>query len=220
MKDESLLADDAVFQKTKAHGVVRKGKAIQVIIGMNVENMKTEFDKRICCFNETIERIIPNGLLSHDKPEQQEEKGFLAPISGEIIDLDHVPDEAFSQRMMGDGFAIQPENGEVFSPVDGIVTTVVPSKHALSIKSNSGVEFLIHFGVDTVKLKGEGFEVFVKEGSSVKAGDPIFKVGIEQIKDKVPSIVVPIIFIELNGKSFSYKTGKVGAKEIDAVTIQ
>lgn len=158
-------------------------------------------------------------LLSHDKPEKQEE-GFATPISGEIIDLDHVPDEAFSQRMMGDGFAIQPENGDVFSPVNGVVTAVFPTKHAISIKSASGVEFLIHFGVETVKLKGQGFEAFVQEGSTVKAGDLILKVNLEQIKDKVPSVVVPVIFIELNGKSFSYKTGKVEAKDKGAVLIQ
>lgn len=159
-------------------------------------------------------------LIFQDKPEQQQEDDFIVPVSGEIIDLDHVPDEAFSQRLMGDGFAIQPENGGVFSPVDGVITTVVPSKHACSIKSNSGIEFLIHFGVDTVKLKGEGFEVYVKEGSEVKAGDLILKVNLEQIKDKVPSVAVSVIFIELNGKSFSYKTGKAAAKEKDAVTIQ
>ncbi|AKG35944.1 PTS sugar transporter subunit IIA [Paenibacillus durus] len=159
-------------------------------------------------------------LIFQDKPEQQQEDGFIIPVSGEIIDLSHVPDEAFSQRLMGDGFAIQPENGEVFSPVDGVVTTVVPSKHAFSIKSNSGIEFLIHFGVDTVKLKGEGFEVYVKEGSVVKAGDLILKVNLEEIKDKVPSVAVSVIFIELNGKRFSYKTGKVAAKEKDVVTLQ
>ncbi len=157
--------------------------------------------------------------LFQDRPEQQRGDGFIVPVSGEIMDLSRVPDEAFSQRMMGDGFAIQPENGEVFSPVDGVVTTVVPSKHAFSIRSNSGVEFLIHFGVDTVKLKGEGFDVYAKEGSVVKAGDLVLKVNLEEIKDKVLSVAVSVIFIELNGKSFSYKTGKAAAKEKDAVTI-
>ncbi|EQB3134119.1 PTS sugar transporter subunit IIA, partial [Clostridium botulinum] len=94
-------------------------------------------------------------LLSNDKSDVQQEnlnEVFVSPISGEIISLDDVPDEVFSQRMMGDGFAIQPENGDVFSPVDGTITAVFPTKHAISIKSESGVEILIHFGLDTVNL--------------------------------------------------------------------
>ncbi|UJA32432.1 PTS sugar transporter subunit IIA [Clostridium sporogenes] len=162
-------------------------------------------------------------FLSNDKSDIQQEnlnEVFVSPISGEIISLDDVPDEVFSQRMMGDGFAIQPEDGEVFSPVDGTITAVFPTKHAISIKSNYGVEILIHFGLDTVNLNGEGFQVYVEEGSVVKAGEILLKVNIEEIKNKVPSVVVPIIFMELNGKSFSYNIGKVGAKEQDVITLK
>ncbi len=121
---------------------------------------------------------------------------------------------------MGDGFAIQPENGEVFSPVDGTITAVFPTKHAISIKSNYGVEILIHFGLDTVNLNGEGFQVYVEEGNVVKAGEILLKVNIEEIKNKVTSVVVPIIFMELNGKSFSYNVGKVAAKERNVITLK
>jgi len=145
---------------------------------------------------------------------------FIIPISGEMMNLEDVADEVFSQKMMGDGFAIEPENGELFSPVDGIITSVFPTKHAISIKSNYGVDILIHFGLDTVNLKGEGFDVYVEQGDSVKAGDRLLKVNIEAIKDKVPSIVVLIVFIELNGKSFSYNVGKVKAKDKNAVIIK
>ncbi|WP_434284076.1 PTS sugar transporter subunit IIA [Clostridium botulinum] len=162
-------------------------------------------------------------LLSNDKSDIQQEnlnEVFVSPISGEIISLDDVPDEVFSQRMMGDGFAIQPENGEVFSPVDGTITAVFPTKHAISIKSESGVEILVHFGLDTVNLNGEGFQVYVEEGNQVKAGDMLLKVNIEEIKDKVPSLIVPIIFMDLNGKSFNYNTGKVTAKEPNIITLK
>ncbi|KRU30181.1 subunit EIIA of glucoside-specific PTS system [Clostridium sporogenes] len=162
-------------------------------------------------------------LLSNDKSDVQQEnlnEVFVSPISGEIISLDDVPDEVFSQRMMGDGFAIQPENGDVFSPVDGTITAVFPTKHAISIKSKSRVEILIHFGLDTVNLNGEGFQVYVEEGSVVKAGEILLKVNIEEIKNKVPSVVVPIIFMELNGKSFSYNIGKVAAKEQNVITLK
>lgn len=162
-------------------------------------------------------------MLFNNKEDNQEEikeEGFIIPVSGKIISLDDVADKVFSERMMGDGFAIEPENGEVFSPVDGIITAVFPTKHAISIKSNYGVEILIHFGLDTVKLNGEGFEVYVEQGSSVNAGDKLLKVNLDEIRDKVPSLVVPIVFIELNGKSFSYNAGKVTAKEKNAIILE
>lgn len=167
---------------------------------------------------EKIKAILFNN--KSDKQDESINEVFVSPISGEIISLDNVSDEVFSQRMMGDGFAIEPENGDVFSPLDGTITAVFPTKHAISIKSNSGVEILIHFGLDTVNLKGEGFEVYVEQGDSVKAGDPLLKVNIEEIRNKVPSVVVLIVFIELNGKSFSYNAGKVAAKEKNAVILK
>lgn len=154
------------------------------------------------------------------KKNEEKSETFIIPISGEIINLDDVEDEVFSQRMMGDGFAIEPENGVLFSPVDGIITSVFPTKHAITIKSNYGVDILIHFGLDTVNLKGEGFNVYVEQGKSVRAGDKLLEVNIEEIKDKVPSVVVIIVFIELNGKSFSYKALKVKAKDKNAVIIK
>ncbi|UZW16133.1 PTS glucose transporter subunit IIA [Clostridium pasteurianum] len=144
---------------------------------------------------------------------------FLVPISGELINLDEVKDEVFSQRMMGDGFAIDPEDGHVFSPVDGTVTSVFPTKHAISIKSNAGIEILIHFGLDTVELKGEGFKLYIEEEAAVKAGDLLLEVDVDEVKKKVPSIVVPVIFLELNERTFTFKAGKVKAKDRGVIQI-
>lgn len=151
--------------------------------------------------------------------EESNNDEFLVPVSGKIINLDDVSDEVFSKRMMGDGFAIEPEDGNVFSPVDGTVTSIFPTKHAISIKSNSGLEILIHFGLDTVELKGEGFNLRTEEGTVVKAGDLILEVNIEEVKKKVPSIVVPVIFLESNDKTFTFKTGNVKAKEKGIIQI-
>jgi PTS system glucose-specific IIA component len=140
-------------------------------------------------------------------------KDFLIPVSGEVIDLEEVNDGVFSTKMMGDGFAIKPKNGIVLAPFNGIITSLFPTKHALSIMSNSGVEILIHFGLDTVNLNGEGFTAYVKEGDKVNAGDKLLTVDIDKIKDKVPATTVMIIFTELNGKNFSYRKGKVNVKE-------
>lgn len=156
-------------------------------------------------------------IMSNNKKKNSTE--FLVPVSGEIINLDYVEDEVFSQRMMGDGFAIVPSDGNVFSPFDGTITSIFPTKHAISIKNNEGIEILIHFGLDTVNLKGEGFTSYVSNNDKVKAGDLLLSVDIKSIKDKVKSLVVPIIFLDLKEKKFTYDKKQVNAKDANIVSI-
>ncbi|UZW14878.1 glucose PTS transporter subunit IIA [Clostridium pasteurianum] len=152
--------------------------------------------------------------------ELVDNKDFLIPVSGEVMDLEEVNDGVFSTKMMGDGFAIEPENGTVLAPFNGIITSLFPTKHALSIMSDLGVEILVHFGLETVNLNGEGFTAHVKEGDRVKAGDKLLTVDIDKIKDKVPATTVMVIFTELNGKSFSYKKGKADTKDKNVIAIE
>ncbi|MEH7085535.1 PTS glucose transporter subunit IIA [Neobacillus drentensis] len=119
------------------------------------------------------------------------------PIEGEIIPITEVPDQVFSQKMMGDGFAIVPSKGSVVSPVDGEIMNVFPTKHAIGIKASQGYEILIHVGMDTVNLKGEGFTVLVKDGEKITKGQEILKFDLDFIKKSAPSIVTPIIFTNL-----------------------
>lgn len=136
-------------------------------------------------------------------------KEFLMPIDGEIINLEKVPDEVFSQKMMGDGFAINPSSGKVYSPIDGEIKTAFPTGHAVGI-SNSKLEILIHFGMDTVNLKGEGFDLKVAVGDTVKKGDLLIDIDLKSIKSKVPSTITPIIFTggidKINLSDLEYKT--------------
>jgi sugar PTS system EIIA component len=127
----------------------------------------------------------------------ESETTILQPLEGEIVPLDVVPDPVFSQKMIGDGFAINPTNGSVVSPVDGEVISVFPTKHAVSIKSNGGREILIHVGLETVGLNGEGFTAFVSDGQSVQKGQKLLEADFQSIKDKVPSIITPVIFTNL-----------------------
>jgi sugar PTS system EIIA component len=127
----------------------------------------------------------------------ESETTILQPLEGEIVPLDVVPDPVFSQKMIGDGFAINPTNGSVVSPVDGEVISVFPTKHAVSIKSNGGREILIHVGLETVGLNGEGFTAFVSDGQSVQKGQKLLEADFQAIKDKVPSIITPVIFTNL-----------------------
>ncbi|WHZ05183.1 PTS glucose transporter subunit IIA [Neobacillus sp. YX16] len=127
----------------------------------------------------------------------ESETTILQPLEGEIVPLDVVPDPVFSQKMIGDGFAINPTNGSVVSPVDGEVISVFPTKHAVSIKSNGGREILIHVGLETVGLNGEGFTAFVSDGQNVQKGQKLLEADFQSIKDKVPSIITPVIFTNL-----------------------
>ncbi|AUB31168.1 PTS sugar transporter subunit IIA [Spiroplasma floricola] len=136
----------------------------------------------------------------------------FAPVDGEIIDLSKVEDEVFSEKMLGDGIAFIPENGEFVAPIDGKLVTVFPSGHAYGIANSNGVEILLHIGLDTVSLNGEGFDINVKQGQSVKKGDLLVNVDIKSVFAKVPSMHTPLIFTSdsMNGKNFEIlKTGKV-----------
>lgn len=108
----------------------------------------------------------------------------IAPISGKVVPISEVPDPVFSEKVLGDGIAIIPENGKIYSPVNGEITSVVDSKHAYGFSSDDGLDVLIHFGLETVALKGEGFTSHVKEGDKVKIGDLVAEVDINLLKEK------------------------------------
>ncbi|PFN95895.1 PTS sugar transporter [Bacillus sp. AFS076308] len=123
---------------------------------------------------------------------------ILQPLEGQLVPIETVPDPVFSQKMMGDGFAIQPTKGTVVSPVDGKVISIFPTKHAVSLLDHKGKEILIHVGIETVNLKGEGFTSFVKDGQTVKKGQKLLEVDFEFIQEKVPSIITPVVFTNLS----------------------
>ena len=148
------------------------------------------------------------------KKSKEEELVILAPVTGELLDISKVPDEAFAQKMMGDGFAVKSFDGEVISPVDGEIQLVFETKHAIGLKTEDDLEILIHFGVDTVNLNGEGFEVFVKPGDKVKAGDKLMKVDLELVKANAKSDITPVIFTNLEeGKTVEVIVGDVVSGE-------
>ncbi|MGD6834750.1 PTS sugar transporter subunit IIA [Sutcliffiella halmapala] len=127
------------------------------------------------------------------KNEVKTAEVLVAPITGKVLPLEEVPDPVFAQKMMGDGIAIEPTEGTVVSPVNGEIVQFFPTKHAIGIKSETGVEVLIHVGLETVGMKGEGFEGLVNVGDKVTVGTPLLNFDIELIKEKAKSIVTPII---------------------------
>lgn len=123
---------------------------------------------------------------------------FYAFGTGKVLPLEQVPDQVFAQRMMGDGYALDITEGSIYAPVDGEVTLVFPTGHAYGITTDSGVEVLIHIGIDTVDLEGKGFSGKVKQGDSVKAGDLLTEVDLDFIKSQDKPTITPLIFTSGN----------------------
>jgi len=128
----------------------------------------------------------------------------FSPINGQVVPLEQVPDPVFSQKMMGEGVAIIPTGGDVLAPIDGTVVLISNTKHAIGIRTKDDTEVLIHVGLDTVTLKGEGFNVFVNEGDTVSVGQKLISVDWDFIKDKVPSIITPIVITNSADRSIEY----------------
>ena len=144
----------------------------------------------------------------------QKKKVLLSPMNGEIVPLSQVPDEVFSTKMMGDGFAVIPTDGRVVAPADGSIMKVFRTKHALILQSNSGLDLIIHIGLDTVQMNGEGFHILVSEGQTVKAGDPLMEVDLAAVKAAGKETISPVVITNVDDiKGVEIRTGVKKAGE-------
>ena len=150
---------------------------------------------------------------------KKKESGIVSPAKGIIKDISKVKDETFSSKCLGEGFAIEPSIGEVFSPVDGSIVTVFPTKHAIVIKSADEKEILIHIGVDSVTLNGQGFKSLVKEGQKISAGEKITEFDLELLKNEIPSTDIIVVFTNGNRCNILGEERAVNAGEENIVTI-
>ena len=132
------------------------------------------------------------GLFDIFKKKEKTIVTIYSPINGKVIELKEVPDEAFAQKMVGDGCAIEPDRGIICSPIDGQLMNIFPTNHAIIFETIDGLEMIVHFGIDTVKLEGKGFQK-LREPGPIKVGDEIVKYNLDEIKDNVPSTRSPII---------------------------
>ncbi|UTR09535.1 PTS glucose transporter subunit IIA [Evansella sp. LMS18] len=128
-----------------------------------------------------------------EMPEADGKDVLASPMNGKVVPLTEVPDPTFSQKMMGDGVAVVPSEGTVVSPVHGEIMQVFPTKHAVGIKTVNGVEILIHIGIETVNMQGEGFKAFVKEGDKVAKGDKLVEFDMQLVEEKAESTITPVI---------------------------
>ena len=221
VKDASLV-NDGVLKATGASGVVHKGNGVQVIYGPNVTVIKSNLEDYLETAPDTLaEAEETPEILEEEKNSENTEKKVVgtvtisSPITGMAADLSTAPDEAFAQRMMGDGAVVTPEDPIVRAPEDGEVAFVFDTKHAVGFVTDSGISLLIHVGIDTVKLNGEGFEALVESGQTVKKGDPMLKLDLDYLKAHAPSVISPVLCTELedNQRIRLLKEGPVKAGE-------
>lgn len=227
VKEKGQVSKDRL-KKLGASGVLEVGNNIQAIFGTRSDTIKSQIADIMSGKTPKIEP--KTAAVKPAEVEQQAaqdgdaiiREDIVMPVNGELMDISNVPDPVFSERMTGDGFAVLPHDGKIASPVYGKVFNVFPSKHAIGIMSDGGKEVLVHIGVNTVKLKGQGFNILVKEGDLVAAGQPIMEVDLEYVKEHAPSIISPIVFSNLpEGASVKlHKTGKLSIGEGDIVTIE
>ena len=220
---EADRVNDGILKSTGASGVIHKGNAVQVIYGPNVtvikSNLEDYLEKAPNTYAETEEAVAE---AAEEKQTQetgnQEIKETIiisSPITGIAADLSTAPDEAFAQKMMGDGAVVTPEDPYVRAPEDGEVAFVFDTKHAIGFVTDSGISLLIHVGIDTVKLNGEGFEALVESGQTVKKGEPMLKLDLDYLKEHAPSVTSPVLCTELedNQRIRLLKDGPVKAGE-------
>ena len=219
---KSELVNDAALKSTGASGVVHKGNGVQVIYGPRVTVIKSNLEDYL----ETApdEEVTENAgeTVKEQQEGKKEQEGTVvesvtiySPVTGTAADLSETPHEAFAGRMMGDGAMVIPAEGTVYAPEDGEVCFVFETKHAIGFQTAAGTAMLLHMGIDTVNLNGEGFDVLVKDGDQVKKGDALMKLDLEYLKAHAPSLASPVLCTELgeNQKIRLLAEGEIRAGE-------
>ena len=173
---------EALLKQSGSRGVILKGKGIQVIYGSQVAVLKTN-----------LEAFLQTSAADQVSSQVSSGEEIKSPMNGTVIPLSEVPDAVFSSEMLGKGFGVEPSEGKAYAPVDGEVTTVFDTKHAIGLMSKHGVELLIHIGMDTVKLNGKGFDVKVKTGDQVKAGDLLAEFDMDLIKGEGYPVTTAVV---------------------------
>lgn len=220
------LVNDAALKVTGASGVIHKGNGVQVIYGPHVTVIKSNLEDYLESapdieYTENSEDLSEETDRKDEDKQENETKKVVktivvsSPMTGKAADLSTAPDEGFAGKMMGDGAVVTPEDAVIKAPEDGEVVFVFDTKHAIGFMTDSGLSLLLHIGIDTVKLDGKGFEVFVESGQKVKKEEPLMKIDIDFLKNNAPSLVSPVLCTELedNQKIRLLKDGDIKAGE-------
>lgn len=159
--------------------------------------------------------------LFGSKENKSVEVQIYAPLTGEIVNIEDVPDVVFSEKIVGDGVAIRPTGNKIVAPVDGVIGKIFETNHAFSMESKEGVELFVHFGIDTVELKGEGFNRVAQEGQTVKCGDTVIELDLELLEAKAKSVLTPIVISNMDEVThMEKKAGEAVAGESVVLVIR
>lgn len=216
VKDADKVGNAEQWKAEGAMGLVMKGQGVQAIYGPKADVLKSDIQDIL-----DSGEIIPETLPSQMTEAQQNTvhfKGLTEEVysvaDGQVVALEQVKDPVFAQKMMGDGFAVEPANGNIVSPVSGTVSSIFPTKHALGIVTEAGLEVLVHIGLDTVSLEGKPFTVHVAEGQKVAAGDLLVTADLDAIRAAGRETSTVVVFT--NGDAIKSvkleKTGSLAAK--------
>ena len=216
VKDAEKVGTEAQWKAEGAMGLVMKGQGVQAIYGPKADVLKSDIQD-VLDSGEVIPETLPSQMTAVQKAEAQF-KGVTEDVysvaDGQVINIEDVKDPVFSQKMMGDGFAVQPDNGNIVSPVAGKVASIFPTKHAIGLETDNGLEVLVHIGLDTVSLEGKPFEVKVTEGQTVAAGDLLVEADLAAIREAGRETTTVVVFTNPDAiKSVKVEhTGKLAAK--------
>lgn len=215
VKDSEKVGNEEQWKAEGAMGLVMKGQGVQAIYGPKADVLKSDIQD-VLDSGEVIPETLPSQMTAVQKAEATF-KGVTDEVhsvaDGQVITIENVKDPVFSQKMMGDGFAVEPENGHIVSPVAGKITSIFPTKHALGLVTENGLEVLVHIGLDTVSLEGKPFEVKVSEGQTVAAGDLLVEADLDAIHEAGRETTTVVVFTNADAiKSVSVQhTGQLAA---------
>ncbi|ALX94042.1 N-acetylglucosamine-specific PTS transporter subunit IIBC [Serratia fonticola] len=198
---DSALVNDALAKRLGASGVIRLNKqSVQVIVGTRAELIASAMTKVIAAGPVAAASAPAAAAAAAEvKPQAVPNvaktvlEALVAPVTGEVVALDQVPDEAFASKAVGDGVAIRPTDKTVVAPADGTVVKIFNTNHAFCLETDKGAEIVVHMGIDTVALNGQGFKRLVEEGAEVKAGQPILEMDLEYLNANARSMISPVV---------------------------
>uniref|UniRef100_UPI0028DBD9E9 glucose PTS transporter subunit IIA n=1 Tax=uncultured Streptococcus sp. TaxID=83427 RepID=UPI0028DBD9E9 len=215
VKEADKVGTEEQWKAEGAMGLVMKGQGVQAIYGPKADVLKSDIQD-VLDSGEVIPETLPSQMTAVQKAEATF-KGVTEDVhsvaDGQVIKIEDVKDPVFSQKMMGDGFAVEPENGKIVSPVAGKVASIFPTKHALGLVTDNGLEVLVHIGLDTVSLEGKPFDVKVTEGQTVAAGDFLVEADLAAIREAGRETSTVVVFTNADAiKSVKVEhTGKLAA---------
>lgn len=197
---DSALVNDALAKRLGASGVIRLNKqSVQVIVGTRAELIASAMRNVIAAGPVAAAAAPAAAPAAEAKPQAMPNapkaafETLLAPVTGEVVALEQVPDEAFASKAVGDGLAIRPTDKIVVAPADGTVVKIFNTNHAFCLETDKGAEIVVHMGIDTVALEGQGFKRLVEEGAEVKAGQPILELDLDYLNANARSMISPVV---------------------------